>query len=241
MDYTVPAKYDNTINRIFDPTNVQVIEDGGVHLTVKKMDNGSYTSASFGTKRQDILYGTFRANMKTTPEPGTVAAFFFFRNNTCEIDMESLSRIQNPWKTYFSVQPQIYNEDGSASTLTNDKHTLNFDPTSAFHEYRFDWTPEDITYYLDGEEANRFSQNIPSEPGRIIINHWTDGNPNFSGLPSVQDATLSIANLTVFFNSSEATGPPPCQRSTKPCSIAGILKIILFLCTVFQSLFNNIF
>ena len=80
--------------------------------------------------RQDILYGTFRASMKTSSEPGTVAAFFFFKDNTCEIDMESLSRIQNPWKTYFSVQPQIYNEDGSASNLTNDKHTLPFDPTS---------------------------------------------------------------------------------------------------------------
>ncbi|KAI7855739.1 concanavalin A-like lectin/glucanase domain-containing protein [Circinella umbellata] len=227
MDYTVPAKHVNTIDRIFDPNNVQVIGDNGIHLNVKKTDNDGFTSASFGTRRQDILYGTFRASMKTSSEPGTVAAFFFFKNNTCEIDMESLSRIQNPWKTYFSVQPQIYNEDGSASNLTNDKHTLPFDPTSAFHEYRFDWTPEDVTYYLDGEEANRINQNIPDAPGRVLINHWTDGNPNYSGLPPAQDATLSLANLTLFFNSSEATAPPACQRSSKPCSIAGTYRLYL--------------
>ncbi|KAI9494444.1 concanavalin A-like lectin/glucanase domain-containing protein [Zychaea mexicana] len=233
MDYTVPAKYDNTIDRIFDPANVQVNEDdGGVHLTVRKQDSGNYTSASFGTKRQDILYGTFRANMKTSSEPGTVAAFFFFRNNTCEIDMESLSRIQNPWKTYFSVQPQVYNPDGSASNVTNDKHVLLFDPTSAFHEYRFDWTPEAVTYFLDGQEANQFNQNIPDAPGRVIVNHWTDGNPNYSGAPPTQDATLQLANFTIFFNSSEASDTPPCQRSSKPCSIAGKVThplICLFL------------
>lgn len=133
MNYTVNAKYKDTLDRVFDPDNVQWSEDG-VELLVRKATNGqNYTSASFGTKRQDLLYGTFRANLQTTRVPGTVAAFYFYRNNTCEIDMESLSRIQEPWQTYFSVQPQIYNPDGSASTLTNDKHELPFDPTSVRH------------------------------------------------------------------------------------------------------------
>ena len=68
--------------------------------------------------------------MKMTSVPGTVQAFFFFRDNTCEIDMESVSRIQNPWQSYLTVQPQIYNEDGSASNLTNIKYTIDFDPTT---------------------------------------------------------------------------------------------------------------
>ena len=54
MDYTVPAKHVNTIDRIFDPNNVQVIEDGGIHLNVKKTDTGGFTSASFGTRRYII-------------------------------------------------------------------------------------------------------------------------------------------------------------------------------------------
>lgn len=76
------------------------------------------------------MYGTFRTSMKMTDVPGTVQAFFFFRDNTCEIDMESVSRIQNPWQTYLTVQPQIYNEDGSASNLTNIKHPIDFNPTT---------------------------------------------------------------------------------------------------------------
>jgi hypothetical protein len=79
--------------------------------------------------RSDFLYGTYRARMKTSNVPGTVAAFFFYRNNTSEIDMETLSKLQDPYKTYFAIQPQIYNKDGSASPITNEKHDLPFNPT----------------------------------------------------------------------------------------------------------------
>lgn len=79
--------------------------------------------------RSDFLYGTYRARMKMSNLPGTVAAFYFYRNNTCEIDVESLSRLNNPYKSYFAIQPQIYNADGSASSLTNEKHELQFNST----------------------------------------------------------------------------------------------------------------
>lgn len=80
--------------------------------------------------RSDFLYGTYRARMKTSNVEGTVAAFYFYRNDTCEIDIESLSKNKDPSKTYFAVQPQIYEPDGTASALTNEKHDLEFDPTN---------------------------------------------------------------------------------------------------------------
>jgi beta-glucanase (GH16 family) len=80
--------------------------------------------------RNDFLYGTYRARMKTTNVTGTVAAFYYYRNSTSEIDMESLSRFTDPHKIYFAIQPQIY-ENGVASNLTNEKHPLQFNPTEA--------------------------------------------------------------------------------------------------------------
>jgi beta-glucanase (GH16 family) len=79
--------------------------------------------------RSDFLYGTYRARIKVSDHPGTVAAFYFYHNDTSEIDMETLSRFTDPYQTYFAVKPQIYNEDGSASNLTNEKHSLLFNPT----------------------------------------------------------------------------------------------------------------
>jgi beta-glucanase (GH16 family) len=176
--------------------------------------------------------------MKTSKVPGTVAAFFFYRNNTSEIDIESLSRFSDPYKTYFAIQPQIY-DNGQASPLTHDKHNLQFDPTEVtyiikssctfltrrfaqdFHEYRFDWLPGSVKFYIDNIFVREMTTNIPDSPGRVLLNHWTDGNPLFSGGPPNQNSDLSISHLNLFFNSSESTAPPSCIKSKTPCQISG--------------------
>jgi hypothetical protein len=55
-----------------------------------------------------------------------------------------------------------------------------------------------------------------------MLNHWTDGNPSFSGVaPSDQDVIMEIANLTFFFNSTMDTSGPPCQVNQNPCDVQG--------------------
>jgi hypothetical protein len=68
--------------------------------------------------------------MKTSDIAGTVAAFYLYKNDTSEIDMEALSYKQNPWQMYLSVKPQIYNPDGSASNLTLLHYIESINPTT---------------------------------------------------------------------------------------------------------------
>ncbi|CAO0801231.1 unnamed protein product [Mucor circinelloides] len=223
MDYTVGAKHKDTLARVFSPSNVKLTHEGGITLSVKQNGDGKYTSAAIGTKRNDFLYGTYRARMKTSNVPGTVAAFFFYRNDTSEIDIESLSRFHDPYKTYFAIQPQIYDK-GAASPLTNEKHDLQFNPTEDYHEYRFDWLPDSVKFYIDGTFVREMTTNIPDSPGRILLNHWTDGNPYFSGGPPTENADLKVSHLNLFFNSSESKSPPSCSKSKTPCQISDIMN-----------------
>ncbi|KAI9245741.1 concanavalin A-like lectin/glucanase domain-containing protein [Sporodiniella umbellata] len=222
MDYTVQSKAKNSLDRIFSPHNVKLTLQG-LSLSVKKNQN-KYTSASIGTKRSDFLYGTFRARMKTSQVPGTVAAFFYYHNVSSEIDMETLSRLTNPWQTYFAVQPQIYNKDGSASPLTHQKYGLGFDPTQGYHEYRFDWTPGIVKFFVDGVHVGEMTTHVPSTPGRIMVNHWTDGNPNFSGGPPENNTELVVSHLNLFFNSSESKEILVCQKRKAPCRVQDIMS-----------------
>ncbi|KAI8391283.1 concanavalin A-like lectin/glucanase domain-containing protein [Radiomyces spectabilis] len=217
MDYTLRGATENDYARAFKHNNVRV-NNGTIQLTVKN-EGGKHSSGSFATRRDDFLYGTYRAYMKTSNISGTVAAFFFYRNRTAEIDIETLSRLQNPWKTYLAVQPQLYNKDGSAAPETSDKHILAFNPTTDFHEYRFDWLPGSVTFYVDGHVLNTMTTNVPDSAGRIIVSHWTDGNPNFSGGPPSEDAQLTIANMTMFFNSSRATNILSCEKAQNACKM----------------------
>ena len=91
-----------------------------------------------------------------------------------------------------------------------------------YHEYRFDWIPGQAIFYIDGQEANRLYTNIPTVPGRILVNHWTDGNANFSQGPPQQSAFMEVQNITMFFNVSSndsSANSMACQKSHKACSI----------------------
>lgn len=69
--------------------------------------------------------------------------------------------------------------------------------------------------------VREMNTNVPDSPGRILLNHWTDGNPNFSGGPPTEDSLLKVSQLNMFFNSSETKDPPACIKSKFPCKIEG--------------------
>ena len=111
-------------------------------------------------------YGTYRIKMKTDYAPGSFSAFFLYedvKNNNDEIDIE------------------IYN-DGSRKidfvTFSEGEKTnheslkLPFDPASDYHEYRIDYLPENISFYVEGDLLASFESDLPSADMRIMTNHW---------------------------------------------------------------------
>ncbi|KAG0177026.1 hypothetical protein DFQ28_003322 [Apophysomyces sp. BC1034] len=217
-NYVIQAKYENALPRVFSRDNVAL--DGALQIAVTVADAvENIRCGGIGTKRQDFLYGSFRSYMRMSSIRGTVAAMYIY-NPDSEIDIEVLSAIEPP-QSYFAIHPGII-ENGRASALTHDNHWLGFDPTSGFHEYRFDWFPNLVVFYIDGVEARRLNTNIPSSAGRFMFNHWTDGNANFSGGPPTETAKLEIMNITAWFNLS-ASSSPKCQESNKSCNIKDVI------------------
>lgn len=97
----------------------------------------------------------------------------------------------------------------AAGTNTFRVHSLPFVPSSGFHELRFDWTPERIVFFADGnplqEFENAFNGDAPDAPGTLMLNHWSNGDAGWSGGPPVQDAVLTLSYVKAYFNSSNTT------------------------------------
>jgi hypothetical protein len=75
-----------------------------------------------------MLYGSFRAWIKSTDVVGTVAAFFLFSDEN-EIDVELLSAVAPP-QTYFAIHPGIVDPaSGRASALTHTNYMMKFTPS----------------------------------------------------------------------------------------------------------------
>jgi len=82
---------------------------------------------------------------------------------------------------------------------------LPFQPADGFHEYRFDWKPGSVTFYGDGERLLEFGDPlfVPSVPGKIILSHWSNGQPLWSGGPPAEDAVMLVSYFKAYFNSTD--------------------------------------
>jgi beta-glucanase (GH16 family) len=49
---------------------------------------------------------------------------------------------------------------------------LPFDPTTGFHEYRFDYSQESVTFFVDGTEIRSWNTGIPQTSMHLMVNSW---------------------------------------------------------------------
>lgn len=184
--------------------------DAGLQLIVRSelVDNMVPFGEVAARTREDMLYGSFRVAMKIGSVPGTCAAFFWFRNNSMEIDMEFLSRqlnsTSNPINLVIHTPESAANGFDASKTPGFNLHELPFQPDEGFHEYRFDWSPGRVSFYADGTWLRDLTDTVPDSPGTLVINHWSNGSPNWSGGPPAEDAVLTISYAKAYFNSSDA-------------------------------------
>ncbi|KAH7201866.1 hypothetical protein ACKRZS_011014 [Fusarium odoratissimum] len=205
-------------SKAFLPTNVNTRgtksgDDSGLELRVRSVVNkdDAIPSSEVDTARLDLHWGSFRAGMKLTDVKGTCAAFFWYFNDTQEIDIEFLSQEfdhdNGIYPINLVVQSKKSLEAGyDASKTGNFKRVrLDFDPTDAFHEYRFDYLPGQVLFYADGKLLARMKGgDMPSSGGHLILQHWSNGNPLWSGGPPKEDATVTVSFVKAYFNSSNS-------------------------------------
>ncbi|MCF7807484.1 MAG: family 16 glycosylhydrolase [Candidatus Marinimicrobia bacterium] len=131
-------------------------------------------------------YGRFEARIKSAQGEGYLSSFFTYNDSFphtpwAEIDFEILGRWAN------NVDMNVIEEQGSHLR----QNPLNFNPHLDFHTYAFEWTPDYVAWFIDGEEAYRQTGthiNGLLEPGKIMMNVWTPAFADWVG--TIDDRTL---------------------------------------------------
>lgn len=103
----------------------------------------------------------------------------------------------------------------AANTDTFQIHELPYDPSGAFHEYRFDWSPSSVSFFADGVLLDKMAKAVPSSPGHITLSHWSNGNPDWSAGPPTTDAILTVEYMKGYFNSSDQSRQKDWQERCK--------------------------
>ena len=145
------------------------IFDGSMKLTIDKdlLDKPPYSGAEFRS-RDFYGYGMYEVVMKPIKNDGVVSSFFTYtgpsdNNPWDEIDIEFLG------KDTTKVQFNYFTDSKGNHEFLYD---LGFDASEEFHTYGFDWQADSITWYVDGEAVYTATENIPSTPGKIMMNVW---------------------------------------------------------------------
>ncbi|KAI0554674.1 glycoside hydrolase, family 16 [Xylaria curta] len=154
--------------------------DAGLLLVVRNvMQEGRVPVAEVSTTGLHYFYGTFRAGIKTTDIPGTCSAFFWYQNDTQEIDIEFLSAQFDKAKGVFPVNLVLQSKEAAAAGYDASNTTgmrrvnLPFDPTTDFHEYRFDFLPDKVFFYADGNLLSEMTgSSVPTTAGHLLLSHW---------------------------------------------------------------------
>jgi beta-glucanase (GH16 family) len=159
------------------PENV-IVEDGLLKLISKKESYGGkdFTSGAVQTKDKfSFKYGKVEMKAKLPGGQGIFPAFWMMPNfdNTWlpEIDiMEMLGH--KPGEIWMVVH--WLDDEGK---LKNDfSKYVGEDYTKDFHTYGVEWTPDSITYFIDGIERFRTEKFVPNMEMYLYINTAIGGD-----------------------------------------------------------------
>lgn len=170
--------------------------------------------AEVASTRNDMLYGSFRVGAKFTSVNGTCGAFFFYRNDSSEIDFEYLSRLApapgsanntSPMNLVVQSAQSVNQGFNAAGTPGFEVVPMAFLAAEGYHEYRFDWLQDRIDFYIDGSIVWTGTSSVPDGAGRLIMNHWSNGNQDWSGGPPAQNAVMTVSYVKAYFNTTNTT------------------------------------
>lgn len=143
-----------------DPGNVD-ISNGNLRIKIpaNTLNGGEIESMNF------YKYGTYRARMKLPNAPSSITGLFLYMGPDY----------------YNEIDIEIYNEpDGNIMFTTyadgRKQHlvtkNLGFDPTADFHEYRFDFYPGNLSFFVDGQMMQSWTDGMTTNSMKFMVNTW---------------------------------------------------------------------
>lgn len=152
-------------------SQIGFIEDG-MRITLETAPSGSDKPLMGGEIRtgEFLRYGYFETRMKMPRDPGIVMGFFTYagqegRTRPHEIDIEILGRDTR------TIELTLHQGGGATGKTV----TLPFDSADGFHTYGFEWRPDAVRWYADGELIHTETKGRAvaiDRPQQLMISLW---------------------------------------------------------------------
>lgn len=160
----------------FNATQVVIGDIGNLRLISNAVPASSSAIESVAAQIQtawtDIEYGSVRTVAKGDTNAGGVYGFFFYGPSPhfYESDIELLTTW--PHNASFTNQYQVGKTDSTEVYSLTNVTLHNGGSISNWHQYRTDWTPGNVAFYIDGVLRLNKVAYLPRGPGSWYWNSW---------------------------------------------------------------------
>lgn len=162
--------------------------DTGLDLKITREPMGElpFTGAEY-QRRGRYQYGRYEVVMRAAPGSGLVSSFFTHTGPSLgdphdEIDIEFIGNRTKELHINMFTDGKPY---GSVWV------PLPYDAAETFQVYGFEWSPEEVRWFVGDQEVHRVSaadHPIPVTPSRVMMNLWTGSRHQYGwhGRPTFQ-------------------------------------------------------
>jgi hypothetical protein len=151
---------------------------GGGNITI---EGRSDLSSGVFTAQPSFKYGYFELRAKMAVSKGAWPAYWLTSDSRWPPEWDIFEVVSDPTKVFQTPHP--VNGD-SATCDGSNPAAYNIDVNTAFHVYGFQWTPTEITWYIDGQKTRHCAINAASASDFMWLQHnmaigggWP-GNPD---------------------------------------------------------------
>ncbi|KAL6244633.1 hypothetical protein RBB50_008161 [Rhinocladiella similis] len=202
----------------------------GANFTVGKRFDAPYIWTRFY-----VLFGRIETVVKIAPGTGIVTSAVMMSDDLDEVDWEwsgnnfaqSSGRVQTNW--FGKGVPGSYDR-GSQPQIDN--------PQGQYHTYVFDWTPDTLTWSVDGSNVyttkNSYQTSgayqYPQTPSRLHLGVWAAGDQDNNPATvwwAGGYSNFSLAPFSAYVKSVKITTSNPCSSWQYPNPFNGTYQAVL--------------
>lgn len=180
-------------NSDFRRSNVMALPSGlNIKVTSKEPEDGEWASDGGEIQyRRELGFGEYHTIMRPAPGSGLVSGFFtytgsYYGNPHDEIDFEFVGI------SPYEVQLNAFTDGKPLGAI---KHQLDFDTTKNDALYSFTWTPDSVTWFVNGELVHEITSEtfpIPQHPGLLMANVFEAREKRWVGPAKYKNGSTAV-------------------------------------------------
>ncbi|KAI0383101.1 glycoside hydrolase family 16 protein [Hypomontagnella monticulosa] len=198
-------------NNVYFEKNQDPNPDSSTFLDMRTARMKDFQSSSeFESVIRNYHFLSVRMYARTIGAPGAVTAMFTFKDISNSTDLTAVQEsdleirtLDPPDRVQYTNQPSYTSMGLDVQDATRNVTIPNKRDWTQWAVYRMDWSPDDTTWYINGDEVASISFQTPRDPSILIFNSWSDGGSWTGNMSVGTEAHLQIQWIEVVYNTTE--------------------------------------